>query len=243
MSKSAFQSALEAARVTQLVAGGVGHVHVGKDVTVEAFRSEDARLAYFGEHAGPGPTVSRTVVRALLDVPHDEPRDAELVGFGAFFDFWLWLWLWIVFLGLAMAMRHLSILEPLVVVAESREVSQRLLLAGPPLDELPVPGAWPTDEELAAVVDTTFPFGGLPWSRCQGRPFIVRCGVGKFAILVPVGHGGRVKYDPVLESDVVRLLVLSNRAALLAVSVAMTYAREHGRPDPKNLSEWAHVLQ
>lgn len=115
-SDCAFESALEAARVTQLVAGGVSHVYVGKDVTQEVFRNEDPRLSYFGEHAGPGPTVSRTVVTALLAESHGQVRDAELLGFGAFFDFWQWLWPWLVYLGLVMAMRHLSILEPLVVV-------------------------------------------------------------------------------------------------------------------------------
>lgn len=215
---------------------------MGKDVTQEAFRNEDPRLGYFGQHAGPGPTVSRAVVAGLIDEPRDEPRDAELLGMGAFFDLWIWLIHWLIRLGLVLAMRHLSILEPLVVVAESREVTDRLLLAGPFLGDLPVPGAWPTEEELGAVVDATLPFGGLPWSMCQGRPFIARCGIGKFCLLVPVGHGGRVKYDPVLESEVVRLLVLSNKAALLTVSVACSYAREHGRPEPGDLGQWQDLL-
>lgn len=64
MSEAAFQSALDSARITHLVAGGVSHVRVAKDVTQEEFTTEDRRMGYFGEHAGPGPSLSRTVVRS-----------------------------------------------------------------------------------------------------------------------------------------------------------------------------------
>lgn len=139
-------------------------------------------------------------------------------------------------------MRLLAVYEPLVVVSESHEVSERLLLAGPFHGDLPMPGEYPDDEALASVADASLPFGGLPWAECHGRPFITRCGPGKYAILVPVGHGGRVKYDPVVETEVVRLLALSNKAALVAVSVAMQHAHDHGRPDPADLPAWQHLL-
>lgn len=139
-------------------------------------------------------------------------------------------------------MRLLAVYEPLVVIAESRDVSERLLLAGPFSDDLPTPGDHPDDKALAEIVDASFPFGGLNWAECQGRPFITRCGPGKYAILIPVGHGGRVKYDPVVETEVVRMLALANKAAMTAVSVAMTFSRTHGRPDPADLHQWQLLL-
>lgn len=88
MSKAAFESVLTSARVTRLVAGGVSHLRVAKDVTEEAFRSDDGRLGYFGQHAGPGPVVSRAVVRAMYNGDGaDEDQTAENQGFGAFFDY------------------------------------------------------------------------------------------------------------------------------------------------------------
>lgn len=63
-------------------------------------------------------------------------------------------------------MRLLSAYEPLVVITESREVSDRLLLAGPMLSALPAVGERPSDAELGTVKDATLPFGGLPWSMC-----------------------------------------------------------------------------
>lgn len=44
ISKAASEGALTSARVTRLVAGGVSHLRVAKDVTEEAFRSDDGRL-------------------------------------------------------------------------------------------------------------------------------------------------------------------------------------------------------
>lgn len=52
MSDPAFQSALDSARITHLVAGGVSHVRVAKDVTQEEFTTEDRRLGYFGSVQG-----------------------------------------------------------------------------------------------------------------------------------------------------------------------------------------------
>lgn len=59
---------------------------------------------------------------------------------------------------------------------------------------------------------------------------------------MPVGDGGRIKYDPIIESDAVRLLALSSKAALIAVSVAASHAREHGRPDPTDLGAHQALL-
>ncbi|EJT45310.1 hypothetical protein A1Q1_06207 [Trichosporon asahii var. asahii CBS 2479] len=140
-------------------------------------------------------------------------------------------------------MRLLAVYQPLVVVAESREICDRLLLAAPLMGNLPEVGQWPSEVELGSVVDATLPFGGLPWSRCQGRPFLARCGPNAYTILVPVGDGGRVKYDPVVESEVIRVLVLANKAALMAVSVAMRFTHERGRPDPGNLARWQELLE
>lgn len=61
-------------------------------------------------------------------------------------------------------------------------------------------------------------------------------------MLVPVGDGGRAKYDPVVESEIVRVVALSNKAALQAVSVAMAYVHEHGRPGPNDLAQWTKLV-
>lgn len=89
MSSAAFESALEYARVTRLVAGGVSHVRVAKDVPQEEFRSEDGRLGYFGERSGPGPAMTRTVLRAIYDAGQEVEDEAEVErhAAGAFFDY------------------------------------------------------------------------------------------------------------------------------------------------------------
>lgn len=139
-------------------------------------------------------------------------------------------------------MRLLSVYQPLVIVTESRDVTMKLLLSRILLGDLPKPGEHPDEDELDEVIDTTMPFGGLWWADCQGRPFITRYGGDNLALLVPVGDGGRIKYDPTLESETVHLLALSSKAALIAVSVAASHAREHGRPDPTDLGAHQALL-
>lgn len=47
ISEEAFRNAVEAARVEGLVEGGVGFVHVAKDITVEEFEGRASGLTYF----------------------------------------------------------------------------------------------------------------------------------------------------------------------------------------------------
>lgn len=86
MSGAAFECALRYTRVTHLVAGGVGHVRVARDVPQEEFHGDDERLGYFGAHAGPGPSVTRAVLRAVVDAGQEEDV-AERQATGAFFDY------------------------------------------------------------------------------------------------------------------------------------------------------------
>lgn len=50
-------------RVTSLVQGGVGLVHVAKDVPKEAFTALNKGFSYFGKFLGPGPAISCEVMR------------------------------------------------------------------------------------------------------------------------------------------------------------------------------------
>lgn len=243
MSQAALDSVYRYARAHRLMGGAVSHVRVSQEMTREHFDGDDVSLGYFGSQAGPGPSLSRLVMSELqgssihVDGPHDEGS-----MFGPMLDFWSWPDHDALHMAMAQCMRLLGIFSPLVVIAESKEVSERLILSGPLLGSLPVIGEWPGEDRLSRAIDTSFPFGGLHWSDVQGRPVLSRCVAGGYAILIPVGHGGRVKYDPTLESETVHLLALSSKAALIAVSVAASHAREHGRPDPTDLGAHQALL-
>lgn len=58
-----------------------------------------------------------------------------------------------------------------------------------------------------------------------------------------VGDGGSAKYDPIVETQVVELLALSNRVAVIASVEAAQYARRHGRPRPHELSKFQALAE
>lgn len=58
ISDRAFSDAMVAAKVTGLIAGGVGWVRVANVVPVEEFRGEEPGLSYIRARRGPGPALT-----------------------------------------------------------------------------------------------------------------------------------------------------------------------------------------
>lgn len=66
---------------------------------------------------------------------------------------------------------------------------------------------------------------------------------GHYALLVMVGDGGSVKYDSLIETQVVRLIALSNKVAIITSAEAAAFARRHGRPRSTDLHKFQQLLQ
>lgn len=317
ISDAAAEAAQRNSQVLGLIQGGVGLVHVAKDITAEAFNADHTRYGYFGEHRGPGPAFTCRLLRHLQqdqleaeedlgagasagvgeqggseshdsgdnnddgeagdasdggtdsggtdegdtdasdtdvgdtdagdtdagdtdansEVDHDEDDERRVVG--PFLDLWdLDLAHEELALALTFLCRGLSIYKPLVIVSESAQVSGLLALTGPStIKRVPELGQPPTPEELSSVEVTWKPWARSSWWNAQGRVVISQYAPDEYALLAMVGHGGLLKYDPLVEREATRLLSLSNKAALVAYKVAAEYAAQQGRPDPGDV-EW-----
>lgn len=79
------------------------------------------------------------------------------------------------------------------------------------------------------------------WWTMQGRVVVSQYAPEHYALLCIVGGGGRAKYDPVVENEVARLVVLANKAALIALKCTEEHARAHGRPRHHNLATFTKL--
>lgn len=251
ISERAFGDAVTAAKVTKLVDGGTGHVRIGKDVPEEEFEGKHTGLSFFGRHRGPGPALTCSVLKALSgketdasDDDHSEAEERDVVG--PFVDLWVFDLDHELLLALAILIlsRYLAICRPMTIIAESAQVCSILAFEGPGgISSLPEIGEVPSAELLANVETRWKGIASRSWWTMQGRVVVSQYAPGRYALLCMVGDGGRVKYDPAVEKEMTRLVVLANKVALIATAYAERYARVHGRPHPSDIATFRQLRE
>lgn len=117
-----------------------------------------------------------------------------------------------------------------------------LSLTGPSqVERVPEIGEDPPVDLLQSLDVRWKGYAAESWWTMQGRVVVSQYAPEHYALLCIVGGGGRAKYDPVVENEVTRLVVLANKAALIALKCTEEHARAHGRPRHHDLATFTKL--